>query len=132
MYMSEKRAKSQEILVIEDDKEFSDDLCRMLTRRGYEVAQAVTARDGLSRFKENPVDLVITDIILPDLDGIHVILNLQKSAPDVKIIAMSGGGDHAFGEEYLDDVQLYCNIEHTLAKPFHKDALFKIIHKILD
>ena len=127
-----KRSKMQEILVIEDDMEFSESLCRMLTRRGYDVAWASTAREGLDLFKAHPADLVITDIVLPDRDGIHMILDLQKDFPNAKIIAMSGGGHCASGEEYLNDVQLYCNIQHTLAKPFHRDELFKMIHKVLD
>lgn len=129
--LTETGEKMREILVIEDDMEFSDSLCRMLTRRGYEVASAATARDGLDRFKDHPADLVITDIVLPDRDGIHVILDLQKVFPDVKIIAMSGGGHCASGEEYLRDVQLYCNIQHTLAKPFQGNELFTMIHEML-
>lgn len=121
-----------EILVIEDDTEFCDDLCRMLSKQGYGVTKAVTGYDGLDRFKAHPTDLVITDIVLPDRDGIHVILDLQKAFPNVKIIAMSGGGHCASGEEYLSDVQLYCNVQHTLTKPFQRDELIAMIHEILD
>lgn len=132
MLMFKKKTKIHEILVIEDDTEFSEILCKMLARRGYGVTKAKTGRDGINRFKEHPTDLVITDVVLPDKDGIHVILDLQKVLPEVKVIAMSGGGHSATGEEYLDDVQLYCNVQHTLAKPFHHDKLFKMIRKILD
>ena len=104
----------------------------MLARQGYDVARASTARDGIDLYKEHPADLVITDIVLPDRDGMHMILDLQKVFPDIKIIAMSGGGCCASGEEYLNDVELYCNVQHTLAKPFHRDKLFAMIHKVLD
>ena len=121
----------REILVIEDDKDFSESLCKMLARHGFGVAKAETGQDGIDQFKAHPADLVITDVLLPDRDGLHVILDLQKLLPDVKIIAISGGGHCATGEEYLQDVQLLCNIEHTLAKPFHRKELFKMIRKAL-
>jgi YesN/AraC family two-component response regulator len=95
------------------------------------VAKAETGQDGLDLFKQHPADLVITDVVLPDKDGIHVILDLQKTDPCVKIIAMSGGGKGASGEEYLSDIQLLCNIEHTLAKPFARDKLFSMIREML-
>jgi len=126
-----KNIKVQEILVIEDDKDFSESLCQMLASRGYGVTKAQTGRDGLDLLKQHPADLVITDVVLPDQDGIHMILNLQKAFPGVKIIAVSGGGRCASGEEYLSDIQLYCHIEHTLARPFDKNKLFKMVRKIL-
>lgn len=121
----------KKILVIEDDKDFSESLCRMLARRGYGVVKAETGQEGINQFKEHPVDLVITDVLLPDRDGLHVILDLQQVLPDVKIIAMSGGGHCATGEEYLDDIQLLCNVKHTIAKPFESKTLFKMVRKVL-
>ena len=121
----------KEILVIDDDMEFLKPLCNMLARRGYSVLSAANGVDGVKLFKEHPTDLVITDILLPDRDGLTVILDLRKYLPDVKIIAISGGGQLATGEEYLDDIQLLCNVEHTLAKPFHRKELFEMIRKVL-
>ena len=122
----------QKILIIEDDAEFSECLYKMLLRHGYGVAKANTGQGGLDFFKQHPADLVIADILLPDRDGLNVILDLQKYTPEVKIIAISGGGHCATGEDYLKDIQFLCNVEHTLAKPFHRDELFEIIHKVLD
>jgi len=104
----------------------------MLIKQGYDVANAENGIDGINLFKEHPADLVIADILLPDRDGLNVILDLKKLLPDVKIIAISGGGHYATGEEYLNDVELLSNVQHTLAKPFHRDELFKMIHKVLD
>jgi len=120
-----------EILVIEDDIEFCDILCKVLDKKGYEVFSATNGQDGLALYKARSADLVITDILLPDRDGIHLILDLQKIYPNVKIIAISGGGHCATGPEYLDDIQLLCKIDHTLSKPFKKDELFEMIQEIL-
>jgi len=120
-----------EILVIEVDIEFSELLCKVLTKKGYAVISANTGRDGLDMLKDHPADLVIADILLPDRDGVHVILDMQKIMPGVKIIAISGGGHCASGQEYLQDVRLLCNIEHTLAKPFKNDELISMIQEAL-
>lgn len=119
------------ILIIEDDEDFNSTLCKMLKKQGYRVSSAITGHGGLHLAREQAMDLIITDIVLPDYDGLHVILDLQKDFPDVKIIAISGGGHLTLGEEYLKDVQLLSNVQHTLAKPFHKDQLFEIIDEIL-
>lgn len=117
----------QEILIIDDDLDFNESLTKMLSRKGYGVRQATTGQGGVDLFKKHPVDLVIADILLPDRDGVNVILDIQKALPGIKIIAISGGGHCASGEEYLNDIQLLCNVQHTLAKPFQCNQLFDLI-----
>jgi DNA-binding response OmpR family regulator len=121
-----------EILVIEDDRDFNEALCNMLIKQGYGVFKAMNGRDGINLFKAHPADLVITDILLPDREGLNVILDLKRFLPNVKIIAISGGGHCASGEEYLSDIQLLSGVQHTLTKPFHRDELIKMIHEVLD
>jgi len=58
---------------------------------------------------------------MPDRDGIEVIRELRHSYPDLKILAISGGGLCGSGQDYLLSSQVICNIEHTLTKPFKKD-----------
>jgi len=129
--MIKQNEQMPQILVIEDDRDFNETLCSMLRKQGYGVFNAESGIDGVNLFKKHPADLVIADILLPDRDGLNVILDLQRLLPDVKIIAISGGG-HYTGEEYLKDIQLLSNVQHTLAKPFHRDELFEMIHKVLD
>jgi len=64
----------------------------MLEREGFDIIVASNGKEGMKLFEKDPVDLVITDIIMPEKDGIEVILALRKDYPDVPIIAMSGGG----------------------------------------
>lgn len=119
------------ILVIEDDLDFNESLCKILTKSGHEVLSALDGKEGLNLFKENSADLVITDILMPEQDGIEVISKLKKNFPNVKIIAISGGGKHMSGQEYLESARIVCNIQYTLTKPFTKDQLFEIIQKLL-
>ena len=78
------------ILIIEDHTSVRTLLARVLEDAGYHVCEAATGRQGLERFREQPVDLVITDLEMPEMNGLEVILELTRAFLDVKVIAMSG------------------------------------------
>ena len=80
------------VLVIEDDQEVREFLVAVLSRAGHTVSDACNGRDGVTMFRENPVQVVITDIIMPEKDGIETILDLRREHPQLKVIAISGGG----------------------------------------
>ena len=67
-------------------------LRQMLERAGYEVVDAANGREGLQHYQATAIDLIITDILMPDQDGLETILELRRLAPEAKIIAISGGG----------------------------------------
>ena len=64
-------------------------LRRILERAGYEVAEAPGGREGIARYRQEPADVVITDILMPEKDGLEVIREIKREFPDVKTIAMS-------------------------------------------
>lgn len=120
-----------QILIIEDDIDFNQVLCRALAKKGYGVLSATNGKQGIDLYKSHPADLVITDILMPERDGIEVITYLRRIAPGVKIIAISGGGAGGSGEDYLRSTRTVCNIQYTLAKPFGKNQLLKMIQELL-
>jgi len=77
------------ILIIDDDPQILDMLGQTLKREGHEVLEALDGKEGLKLYRENPTDLVITDIIMAETEGIETIMKLQRDFPDVKIIAIS-------------------------------------------
>jgi CheY-like chemotaxis protein len=79
------------ILIIDDEAAVRDSLRGYLERVGYEVLEAPNGRVGLRLHKEKPVDLIITDIFMPDGDGIEVIRAVRRTAPQLKVITVSGG-----------------------------------------
>tara|TARA_R110002096_G_scaffold50539_12_gene132579 strand:- start:2420 stop:2800 length:381 start_codon:yes stop_codon:yes gene_type:complete len=81
-----------QIGLIEDDKMIRDTLQRILKRMGHTVATASNGREGLDTVRKVKCDLVITDIIMPEIEGIEVIRTLKNEQPELKVIAMSGGG----------------------------------------
>ncbi len=78
------------ILVIDDEKELRVMLREMLEQAGYEVVEAEDSKGGIERFRQAPVDLVITDLFMPKGSGLEAIQKLKADYPDVKIIAISG------------------------------------------
>ncbi len=80
------------ILVIEDDEQVSVVIKKMIEREGHNVLEAADGVEGLRIFRENRIDLTVTDILMPEKDGILTILELKKLSSSVKIIAISGGG----------------------------------------
>ncbi len=118
-----------QILVIDDDPAMRETLCRVLTREGHLAFEATNGRTGLARLKEQPVDLVITDILMPEQEGLETIMRLRREFPDVRIIAISGGGRLGFCNS-LSYAEKF-GAAYTLAKPFTPPELLKIVQQAL-
>lgn len=80
------------ILVVDDEPMFRDYLNRVLEREGHAVIEASDGAQGLRRLDDQSVDLVLLDIVMPNMDGIEFLIGLRKRESDVGVIAMSGGG----------------------------------------
>ena len=117
------------ILLIDDDEAFRSMLRRALQRVGYDVVEASDGRAGLQALSDARVDLVITDIIMPEMDGLETIRALRQSHPELKIIAMSGGG-RATPEGYLAIAKLF-GTAAVFTKPFDNEELFAAIEDAL-
>ena len=119
-----------DILLIDDDEGFRGMLCKMLTRAGHTVVSCEDGKKGVRLFRQNPVFLVITDLIMPDQEGIETIIQLRKEFPNVKIIAMSGGG-RITPEIYLNSAASL-GAGRTFAKPFDTDDFLAAIKELTD
>jgi CheY-like chemotaxis protein len=114
----------ERILIIDDDPQILDMLGQILEREGYDIVKALNGKEG------NPVDLIITDIIMPEKDGIETIFELRKDFPDLKMIAISGGG-RIEPEEYLFMAQKL-GVQRTFAKPVARAELLKALRELLN
>lgn len=117
------------ILIIDDDVQTLNMLRQMLEREGYEVMDAPDGKEGLKRYRENPTDLIITDLIMPEKEGIETIRELRRDFPDIKIIAMSGGGRVVPGD-YLHMARML-GAQHTFAKPIEREELLAAVRELL-
>jgi len=117
------------ILIIDDEPQIRSMLKLMLERDGYEVAEAPDGIEGIRVYRQKPADLVITDLIMPNKDGIGMIIDLKKEFPNVKIIAMSGGGLNK-PEGYLKGAKKL-GAACTLTKPIDRDEMLRAIKDVL-
>jgi CheY-like chemotaxis protein len=118
------------ILVIDDDNAFRIMLCEMLTRVGHEVIPAVNGKEGIDRYRETRADLVITDILMPEKDGVETIFELQKDFPEARVVAISGGG-RKNANDYLKLLTSLPNVKGSLAKPFSKEEMIRVIEEAI-
>jgi len=117
------------ILLIDDDSGFREMLHEMLEREGFTVFSVPDGAEGIKAFSSEKPDLVITDIIMPEKEGLETILELRKISPALKIIAISGGGRSQPGD-YLRTAK-YFGAFKTLAKPFSKDEILETIDEVM-
>ena len=117
------------ILVVDDEAQMRTMLAQMLADEGYEVQTAEHGEEGLAMVRQTRFDLVITDMIMPVKGGLKFIMELLKDYPDLKIMAISGGGAIK-AERYLNMAGYLGDIA-TLEKPFKREVLLDMVTKQL-
>lgn len=118
------------ILIVEDDKDLREMLKISLLKRKYTVMEASDGKEAILRFKSAVTDLVITDLIMPDEDGLKVIMKIRELKRDIKIIAISGGGKVGPGN-YLN-VARALGADEVLPKPFSMNEIISRIDELLN
>ncbi len=122
---------SECILFIDDEPALADIGKQTLESLSYEVDVRTSSIEALELFKTQPnkFDLVITDIIMPEKEGIEMIMDLKKEFSDVRIIAISGGGRSA-PEDYLNMAKML-GAKFTFSKPFERKELLDAVKEIV-
>jgi CheY-like chemotaxis protein len=118
------------ILVVEDDSQFREMLVKMLRLDGHEVVIAADGVEALKLLQNITPDLIITDILMPKLDGVEVIMELPRVGFNIPVIAMSGGRRAVTAKFNLESAELL-GVAATLAKPFARAELRKAIASAL-
>ncbi len=119
----------RKILIIDDEAPVRKILARLLEKNEYEVIEAVNGKKGISLFNQHNPDLVITDLIMPEKEGLETIRELKQINPEVQIIAISGGG--------ITDPKMYLGLAskfgavQTFSKPVDNKTLISAINEIL-
>ena len=117
------------VLVIDDEELARFTVREILEGAGYEVAEAKNGNQGLAFQKAQPNDLVITDIIMPDKEGVETIIELKRDFPTLPIIAISGGG-RTRNLDFLKLAEQY-GAQKVLAKPFSEEELLESVQTCL-
>ena len=117
------------IILIEDSNNLRGILKKTLEYEGHEVLEAQDGKAGEKLYRKECPDLVITDIIMPNKDGIETIIELRRDFPGIKILAISGGG--RIGSEHYLDMAKSLGAHDILGKPFKQNDLLKSVRKLL-
>ena len=117
------------VLIIDDDAQFNLMLKSALEIKGYEVETAANGKEGKTLYQNKKYDVIITDIIMPDVDGYEVILDLRRMGMSDTTIAVSGGGRTA-ADDYLVTAQHF-DVAATFNKPIDLQALRDKVDEII-
>ena len=128
------------IIVIDDEEDIRIVLKQVLERAGYEVAVAESGKEGLKLMEEGGADLVITDVIMPGMDGVSLTREIREKFRDTRILVISGGGNVApksyepgaiSTTAFLSSAK-NAGADQTMTKPFDREELMRIIGELLD
>ncbi len=117
------------VLIIDDEELVRVTVRQILENAGYEICEASDGRQALEDYKVSRPDLVITDIIMPDKEGIETIIELRAMDPDAKIIAISGGG-RIGANDYLE-LAKRLGANQVIAKPLNSEKLLQAVETVM-
>ena len=117
------------ILLIDDDDDFRESLKEVLENRGFAVTAATDGDDGGRHLESQGYDLVISDVLMPEKDGIELMLLVRSKWPDTRVLMISGGG--RLGAQDCLSMCEQLGADGTLRKPFSADDITAMIDELL-
>ncbi|MHB1193637.1 MAG: response regulator [Longimicrobiales bacterium] len=117
------------ILIIDDEPEILRALKKILEGAGHSVTEAADGRTALRWFAGRPTDLVVTDIYMPEMDGIEFLMRLRETFPETPVVAMSGGG--IIPKENLLGAATLLGADQILEKPFTAEQVLAAVGRAL-
>ena len=124
--MSSNEVTASRVLVVDDDAAVRDLVAAMLETGGYHVSVASNGREALSMLASEGFEVIVTDLVMPEQEGIETIKLIRRDYPSVKVIAMSG----AFGGDYLR-IAGYLGAHGTIAKPLRIQTVLETVRIVL-
>ncbi|MBN1475715.1 response regulator [Candidatus Sumerlaeota bacterium] len=118
------------ILIADDEREAREIIRKILERAGHGVTEASGGEEALRILRGGEVDLCILDILMPDKDGLEVIREVRKRMPDLRILAISGGGRQ--GSALYLSVAEKTGMAKALPKPFSAERLLSVVQELLE
>jgi two-component system response regulator MprA len=116
------------VLVVDDDASLRDAMSRALRARGYAVNEAVDGKQALRMLQADPPDVIVTDVLMPNRDGIELLTGAKTSHPAVRILVITGR--RRIGELDLLELAVGLGADETLAKPFSTDDLIAKVERL--
>ena len=113
------------ILVVDDNQMMRKLIKNLFPGEEFEITEATNGMEGLDFVKQNPVDLIITDIVMPKMEGIELIMNLRRDFPKIKIIAISGG------KPYYLYMAKKLGIDGNFTKPLNHQSFLQAVKRVI-
>lgn len=120
----------KKILLIDDDLQFNKMARMILEDAGYEVRSAHNGAEGLKMFIEARPDLVITDVYMPEKEGLETIMELRQADPEIRILVMSGGNPHMNMSEMFNMAEMF-GADAALPKPFDIGIFLQKVRELI-
>jgi CheY-like chemotaxis protein len=117
------------ILVVDDNDDVRELVCRMLEQDGFQAVPARGGREALENIAQHPPDLIITDVVMPEVDGFEVLLKLRTLVPQAPTLVISGGG--RVGPEIYLETAKRLGARAVLQKPFTRAEMLSAVHQVL-
>lgn len=117
------------ILLIDDDPRIENVFGQALRRAGHEVETATNGKEGIAKVNAAPPDLIITDIMMPEMDGLEILLAIRKTQPTIPVIAISGGM-RALPINFLQQAKMF-GARYVFHKPVPLDVLCSAVEDVL-
>jgi CheY-like chemotaxis protein len=118
------------ILVVDDESQMRELLCQALEKRGHTVDQAADGRQAMQRLTEQQPDLVITDLVMPEMEGIETIQAFRRRCPGLPMIAISGGG--RLGPDNYLSMAGQIGANRTFEKPFRMEEILTAVRELTE
>lgn len=126
MLAVERLAIPKRILVVDDEASIRDFCSRVLTRAGYQVLIASSGEEALNRLRQGPVDMVISDIRMPNVSGLEILQGAKALYPSISVVLITG-----FGTAQTIDRARQAGADHILTKPFNHTELLEAVREVL-
>jgi DNA-binding response OmpR family regulator len=120
----------KKILIIDDNEQFNKMLCMILAQAGYEVSTATNGDSGLKLYRQERPDLIITDIYMPEKEGLETIMELRATDCQTRILVVSGGSPQMNLADMFNMAKIF-GADAMLAKPFDMDHFLKTVQGLL-
>jgi len=127
--VTQRRVRMNKVVVIDDNSQVRDRIKNIILKAGYIVFDAPNGKIGLKLVKNKNPNLVVTDIVMPEQDGLEVISNVQRDYPETKIIAISGGS-RKLGNLPILELALKIGADFIFDKPVNEKKFLDVINQI--
>jgi CheY-like chemotaxis protein len=137
--LRESEIVNKSILIVDDEADIRRALMKVLVREGFSVETASLGEYGVEIARNGIFDLLITDIIMPNMDGVETIRQIREIAPDIKVIAISGGGNNAPMHYEPDAIMTNTYLaaarkigaDRIFTKPIEREVILTAIRELL-